>query len=66
MANIIYNKLQCFIVLFLAFSFVLSDRFAMGRAIGTMKTKEFVKHKGTIKSIQVMMSTKYFFLSFLP
>nr|XP_023872927.1 uncharacterized protein LOC111985507 [Quercus suber] len=52
MANIIYNKLQCFIVLFLAFYYVLSDRFAIGRAIGAMKTKEFVKHKGTIKSIQ--------------
>jgi hypothetical protein len=40
----------------LALSFVPSDRFVAGRWIVTKESKEFVKHKGTLKTIKVIMN----------
>jgi hypothetical protein len=50
-------KLRCIFFL-LAVSYVMSDRFVGGR-------KELVKHKGTVKTIQVIMNINYFFLNFI-
>jgi hypothetical protein len=44
------------IFFFLALSFVLSGKFVGGRRIGTKESKEFVKHKGTLKTIEVIMN----------
>jgi hypothetical protein len=49
----------------LALSYILSNRFVDGRTIGSKKNKEFLKRKGTIKTIEVIMSTRYFLLSFI-
>ncbi|KAM3699568.1 hypothetical protein ACJW31_05G034900 [Castanea mollissima] len=49
MANLINNKLQCFMFYLLTLSYVLSDRFVDERRIGTTK---LVKQKGTIKTIE--------------
>jgi hypothetical protein len=39
----------------LALSFVLCDRFVGGRSLGTMESKALVKHKGTVKTIEVII-----------
>jgi hypothetical protein len=51
MAN---TKLMCIFFL-VAISYVLSDRFVGGRRIGNMERKELVKHKGTVKTIEVVI-----------
>jgi hypothetical protein len=53
MAN---TKLRCIFFL-LAVSYVMSDRFVGG--------KELVKHKGTVKTIEVIMNINYSFLNFI-
>ena len=45
-----------------ALSYALSDKFVDGRRIGTMTNKVLVKPKGTIKTIEVIISTEYFFI----
>jgi hypothetical protein len=45
-----------FIFFLLALSFVLSDKFVGGRRIGAKESKQFVKHKGTLKTIEVIMN----------
>lgn len=65
MANVIINKLGCFIFFFFflfALFYLLSDRFVDGIRIGSIKKKGLIRGKGTIKTIEVIMSTKYFFL----
>ncbi|KAK7831018.1 hypothetical protein CFP56_027766 [Quercus suber] len=49
MANLINNKLECFMFYLLTLSYVLSDRFVDERRIGTTK---LVKQKGRIKTIE--------------
>ncbi len=64
MANIINNKLECCMFFLLALSYMLSNKFVDGRTIGTKKN-ELVKRKGTIKTIEVIMTTRYS-TSFFP
>ena len=47
-----------------ALSYALSDKFVDGRRIGTMTNKVLVKPKGTIKTIEVIISTECFFFFF--
>lgn len=64
MAYVINDKLECFIFFLFALSYVLGDRFVDGRRIETLENKGLIKQKGGIKTIEVIMSTKYIFLSF--
>jgi hypothetical protein len=48
------TKLKCIFFL-VAVSYVLSDRFVGGRRIGTMERQALVKHKGTLKTIEVII-----------
>ncbi|KAK7846024.1 hypothetical protein CFP56_008470 [Quercus suber] len=52
MANIINNKLSCFMFFLFASSYVLGDTFIDGRRIEPMKNTGFIKRKGTIKTIE--------------
>jgi hypothetical protein len=60
MAN---TKLRCIFFL-LAISHVLSDRFVGGRRIGNMESKELIKPKGTVKTIEVIMDIYYILVLF--
>jgi hypothetical protein len=51
MAN---TKLLCIFFL-VAISNALSDTFVAGKRIGNMEIKELVKHKGTVKTIEVVI-----------
>jgi hypothetical protein len=42
----------------------MSDRFVGGRRIGTMESKKIVKHKGTVKTIEVIMNITSFLILF--
>ena len=49
-----------------ASSYVLGDTFTDGRRIEPMKNTGLIKRKGTIKTIEVIMSAKcIFFFSFI-
>ena len=68
MAYIINNKLACFMFFLFASSYLLGDTFTDGRRIEPMKNTGLIKRKGTIKTIEVIMSAKcifFFFLFFL-
>ena len=58
MAYVVNNKLECFLCFLFALSYVLGDSFVGGRRIETTKNKGFIKQKGTIKTIEVIMNTK--------
>ena len=64
MAYVVNDKLECFIFFLFALSYVLGDRFVDGRRIENLENKGLIKKKGTIKTIEVIMGTKYIFLSF--
>jgi len=49
----------------LAVSFVLSDRFVDGGRIGNMESKELIRHKGTVKTIEVIMNIMSFLILIL-
>jgi len=57
------TNLRCIFCL-LAVSSVMSDRFVGGRRIGTMESKKIVKHKGTVKTIEVIMNITSFLILF--
>jgi len=59
MANIINNKLEFFMLYLVTLSYMLSDRFVDGRSIGATK---LVKHKGTIKTIEVILLASLMFI----
>ena len=57
MANVIQKtKQRCYIMFLIALSFVLRDGLVDGRKIWTKKSVELVKHKGTLKTIKVIIS----------
>ena len=61
MAYVINNKLEYFMFFLLASSYVLGDTFFDGRRIETMKNNGLIKRKGTIKTIEVIVSPKSIF-----
>ena len=65
MAYIINNKLECFMFFLFASSYMLGDKFVDGRRIEPTENKGLIERKGTIKTIEVIMSAKcIFFFSF--
>ena len=57
MANVIQKtKQRCYIMFLIALSFVLRDGLVDGRKIWTKKSVGLVKHKGTVKTIKVIIS----------
>jgi hypothetical protein len=64
MANI--KLIRRCILFLLALSFVLGDIFVGGRSVDAMESKELVKHKGTVKTIEVIKNIYISqFLSFI-
>ena len=49
-----------------ALSYALSDKFVDGRRIGTITNKVLVKPNGTIRTIEVIISTLYSLFFFFP